>query len=529
MTAFTLLLAGVALAYAAATWFKIPAPPLLVGAGIAISASGAIPDSEMVNFILSLGVTVLLFVAGAELSPSRFAQRGAAAAKVGLAQFVALGAIGFGVTYAMGFGALSGAYTALALAASSTFVVVRLLKHRRRFYEPFGQLVLGVLLLQDVLVVLALAALTRWEEGQLAVESALFRSMTLLLVAWVAAKTIIPWLLMRLKLDEEAQLIIVLAVLFVFAGAAFQLDVPIMTGAFCAGFAVSSFPVNAVIRGQLTTLSDFFVALFFVALGAVLVLPSWEGLLLAFALIAAILVGTPLIVAGLAERSGMTARASLESGLLLAQTSEFSLVVVLLGANSGHLPEELIAVIALVTMVTMVLTPFLATEANVWRLVGFHPSRFREEMGAHDAEGHVVVLGVGRSARKLVQALLARGDQVVVVDHDPVVCGWAEGVGATAVRAEASDPKILDQVRAQHASVVVSTLHSLADNCRIVSRLSGVPTVVRVYEASEVEAIESAGGIAVPFSDAAADAFLAWVDGSSSFAVERSTALDKTP
>ena len=512
MTAFTLLLLGVAVAYAVSTWLRIPAPPLLVGAGLLISLSGALPDTEMVSFILSMGVTVLVFVAGAELNPARFAQHGVAAVKVGLAQFVALGSIGFGVSHLLGFDMISAAYTALALAASSTFVVVRILKQRRQFYEPFGRLVLGVLLLQDVIVVLALAALLRWNDGQLAVESALFRSMVLLLIAWVAARTVVPWLLTRLKLDDEAQLIMVLAILFGFAGAAYELDVPVVTGAFCAGFAVSSFPVNAVIRGQLTSLSDFFIALFFIALGAMIVMPTVKTLAVAAALITCVLVVTPLLVAWFAERSGMTARSSIESGLLLAQTSEFSLIVVLLGAQRGHLPEELVAVIALVTVATMICTQFLATEKNVWRLVEIHPSRFREQIDEQDVEDHVVVLGAGRSAKELITELIARGVEVIVVDHDPVVCAWAEEQGATAVRADASDPVILQQIRAHHARAVVSTLKQISDNCRIVRELGEVPTIVRVYEESDVKAIEEEGGIAIPYSEAAAEDFLSWID-----------------
>lgn len=168
--------------------------------------------------------------------------------------------------------------------------------------------------------------------------------------------------------------------------------------------------------------------------------------------------------------------------------------------------------IALVTVVTMVLTPLIATEANVWRLVRLQPSRFQEEIGAHDVEDHVVILGVGRSTREFVLSLLSGGEQLVVIDHDPIVCAWAEQVGATSIRADASDPKILEQVRVQHAMVVVSTLPSLSDNCRIVRQLGDVPTLVRVYEVSEEEAIEEAGGIAVCFSEAAAEAFLTWID-----------------
>jgi len=512
MTTFALLLAAAALAYAIATWLKFPAPPLLVGFGVLLNVSGLLEGSEMVNFILLMGVTVLVFVAGAELNPARFARHGIAAAKVGLAQFILLGATGFGVIYLVGASIIEAAYVALAIAASSTFVVVRILKRRRQFYEPFGRMVLGVLLFQDVMVILALAALMRWDEGQLAIESALFRSLALLLVAWMAAKTLVPWLLTKLKLDEEAQLIVVFAILFIFVGAANELDVPLVTGAFCAGFAVSSFPVNSVLRGQLTSFSDFFLALFFTALGAMLVIPSMQTVLLALGLSACVLLFTPLLVTWFAERSGMTAKAAIESGLLLAQTSEFSLIVVLLGAERGHISDEMLAAVALVTVLTMMLTQFIATEANVWRLLKIHPSSFRKQLEREDVENHVIILGVGRNAEALVMELLHRHEDVVIVDQDPVVCDWAEKSGARAIRADASDPRILEQIRAHHAKAVISTLKQQVDNCRIVGELKGIPTIVRAFEKNEVEAIEAAGGIAIPYSEAAADSFISWFD-----------------
>lgn len=512
MIVFALLLAGAAIAYGIASWLRIPAPPLLVGVGVLLKLSGVVPDTEMVNFMLLMGVMVLVFVAGAELNPSRFTRQGMAAAKVGLSQFVALGLVGFGLSVWYGYEPIASGYVALAMAASSTFIVVRILKEKRQFYEPFGRLVLGVLLLQDVLVVLALAALMRWEDGQLAVESAVFRSMLLLMAAWIAARTLVPWLLTKLKLDEEAQLIVVLSILFIFVGTAHRLDVPLVTGAFCAGFAVSAFPVNAVIRGQLTSLSDFFIALFFTSLGVLLDLPSLENILFAGALILSVLTVTPLLVTWLAERAGMTARSSIESGLLLAQTSEFSLVVVLLGASQNHLDTELLGAVALVTVVTMVLTQFIATDPNVWRLLRWHPSHFRKELDEQDVADHFVILGAGHNAESLVIELLNRGQEVVVVDHDPVVCDWAERAGARAVRADASDPRVIQKIRAHHARAVISTLRRQADNCRIVKELGDVPILVRTYEASEVDAIEKAGGIPIAYSDAAAQAFLAWFD-----------------
>lgn len=513
MTAFALLLIGAALAYGVAGWLKIPSPPLLVAAGVVLNASGALGETEMVSFILMLGVTVLVFIAGTELSPSRFAKQGMAALKIGLAQFAALSALGFGVSYLFGLSLAGAAYVALAIAASSTFLVVRILKSRRQFYEPFGRLVLGVLLVQDVLVILALAAVMHWDDGQLAIESALLRSVALLAIAWMMSRTFVPWLLTSAVDESEARLIVVLAILFAFIGAVYTLDVPIVIGAFCAGFAISPFPVNAIIRGQLTSFSDFFVTLFFTALGAMLVVPSPPAMLFAVILIAGVVILTPLLVAWFAQRSDMTATSSVESGLLLSQTSELSLVVVLLGAGSGHLPDEFLAAIALVTVITMLLTQLIATDRNVSRLLNLHPLTLRNQLDQYEIENHVVLFGAGRNTGELLVELLERDHDIIVVDHDPVVCSWAAKLGAHAVRADAAAPPVLRQVRAHHARVVITTLTRLSDNCRIVQELDGIPTLVRVYEAAEVEAIEEAGGIPIPYSEAATQDFLRWFDG----------------
>ena len=512
MTAITLLLVAAAIAYGAASLLRVPAPPLLVALGVLLKVSGLLGDGQFISFMLLMGVTMLVFVAGAELNPARFSRQGIAAIKVGLGQFLVLGVGGFGLVYFMGTDPIEAAYVGLALAASSTFVVVRILKKRRQFYEPFGRMVLGVLLIQDVLVILAISALMRWPDGQLAVESALFRTLSLLLVAAIAARTLIPWVLTKLKLDEEAQLIVVFSILFLFIGAAHELQVPLVTGAFCAGFAVSAFPVNSVIRGQLTSFSDFFLALFFTSLGAMLVVPSASTVAVSFVMITAVIVLTPVIVTWLAERSGMTAKSSIESGLLLAQTSEFSLVVVLVASERGQLSDEWIAAVALVTVVTMVLTQITATDANVWRLLKLHPSNFRDSRAVVDVKGHIVILGVGRNAEGLVAELLERNEVVLVVDQDPVVCEWAEATGAIAIRADAADLRVLDIVNAKSAKAVISTLKQMTVNRRIIEDIGDVPAIVRAFEDSEVEAIQSAGGIPIAYSKAAAEDFTSWFD-----------------
>lgn len=512
MSAVALVLAAAAVAHAAALALRIPSLPLLIAGGILLRATGLIDDPDMLQSLLLLGVTVVVFLAGTELNPKRFASHGAIALPVGLLQFAVMGGAGLGLGLWWGLELQQSAFVALALAASSTFVVVRMLKASRQFHEPFGRMVLGVLLVQDVLVVLAVAGLLQWNDGLQSVESALLRSGLLLLAAWIWARSIVPWLLTARRMDDEAVLIVVLGILFVFLGAAHMLGVPMITGAFAAGFAVSSFPVNAVIRGQLTTLSDFFIAVFLTALGASLVLPSAADLALALAMVGVVVIVTPPFVAWFAERSGMSSRSAIESGLLLAQTSELSLVVVLLAADRGILDRGLLGAIVLTTVLTMILTQLIATDRMTLRLLKLHPSRFRRDPEEAERCGHIVLLGCGANTEPLVVELIEAGLQVLVVDDDPAVDAWVHRIGGIPIRGDGVDPEVLRRASVGRARAVISTLRRPSDNCRVIAQAGGTPVLVRVFEQADVDRIAEAGGIPVRYADAAAERFVHWFE-----------------
>ena len=162
-----------------------------------------------------------------------------------------------------------------------------------------------------------------------------------------------PWIVQRTRLDDEYLLLIMLGALFVFAGIASELGLPFVVGAFFAGFALSSFPVNGVARSLLSSLSSFFLAIFFTALGALVQLPEPMLTLKALAFVLLVLVVTPPIVAALAEwKGGVSSRNAIRTGLLLAQTSEFSIVLGIIAVHLEGLPEEVMTVITIVAVVT---------------------------------------------------------------------------------------------------------------------------------------------------------------------------------
>jgi len=247
------------------------------------------------------------------------------------------------------------------------------------------------------------------------------------------------------------------------------------------------------------------------ALGAVIGVPGPVELVHALVLTAVVVLGTPPLVTWVAERTGLSARPAIEAGLLLAQTSELSLVIGLYGLLAGQIDAGTFTTIALVTLLTMILTPVVARDRVAWRLMHLHPLR---RVG-HDpitppAGGHILVLGAGTTGLPLVETLFASGHEVVVVDDDPDVVARLREAEVAVIRGDATDLAVLEEARARSARLITSTIRRPEDNRRLLEHVAGVPVLVRVFEEEDAAEIRDAGGTPVLYSEAAADRMLEW-------------------
>lgn len=507
MTGIAIFLVGAAAAHAVVRWLGLPTTPVLIIAGVVLARLDVLP-TQMLQESLVLGLTFLLFATGIELSPRRVKSQWQAALQVGLLQFFLLGALGGLTALTLGFDLLTSLYLALALSASSTFVVVRLLQRRKQLFEPSGRLVVGVLLLQDLLIILLMPLLIYIPEGVAGVMRGVAGTAALVGLAYVTLR----WITRRIVLlhsDEEALLMAALAVLFTFIGLAHLLGAPLAVGAFLAGVALSPFPVSGILRGQLSSVSDFFTAIFFIALGALLAPPGLLVLGRAAALALVVIVMTPILVATVAERAGFAARPAIESGLLLSQTSELSLVVALQGLLLGQITQDVFTVLALVTVGTMVLTPFLASESVVRRLLRIHPAP-KHGLPQERYRDHVLLLGCGSGGMPLLETLLATGEVVVVIDDDPEIVERLFQGSVPYIHGDASDPEVLRKAGADEAKLISSTIRRPRDNQRLLELVSSVPVLIRVFDDEDAAWVRELGGIPVLYSDAAAEEFRDW-------------------
>ncbi|MEM1158041.1 MAG: cation:proton antiporter [Verrucomicrobiota bacterium] len=519
MTTFAFLLFAAALAFGLGKWLRLPVTPMLIlaGVGLGLLADGGsvVLSSDLLQDLVHIGLAVLVFAAGVELSPRRMRGRVRPIVWVALTQFLALGLSGFVVAWALGYGMTTAFYTGCALSASSTLVVVRHLQSRQQMFEPFGRLVLGVLLLQDLFIILILVILLRLSEGLQSIMLAVGSTVLLAALALVIHRWCAPWLTRHVRLEEEELMLGALALLFAFSGLAYLIELPFLVGAFFAGFSLSAFPMNGLVRGMLGSLSAFFLALFFICIGAFLTLPSLTIIGHSFILMVVLIVVTVVVVSVVAEAVGYSTRAAVESGILLSQTSEFSLLLALAGLSTGQISAELFSMIALITVSTMTLTPFLSRESVVWFLMRLHPRYRKGERRCEVMSGHAVLLGYGRAGARTVKLLKQHGLDVVVIDDDAGVIRKLIEQNIPCIQGDGSDPHMLEQAHCRQARMVLSSMRRSRDAQAAIHYLQATPVqiFVRTFEPAEAEQVRAAGGVPVETATAAADSLIAWLEG----------------
>lgn len=518
MTGLALLLLAAAIAFGVSKWLRLPVIPVLMLSGVGLrmlaDAGGVEMPPDLLSEMIEIGLALLVFTAGAELSPRRMRGRTRPIIIVAVSQFLALGLAGVLTALALGYEMTTAFYLGCALSASSTLVAVRHLQTRRQMFEPFGRLVLGVLLLQDVFIILIMVALVKAPDGLVPAVFGVGKALGLGVLALGVHKWLVPWVTRKVKLDDEELMLGALAVLFAFSQMAYLLDLPFLVGALLAGFALSAFPMNGLVRGMLGSLSSFFLALFFISVGAYLTMPGPDMLWHSLVFILVLILVTVVLVAIVAEAVGYSTRASLEAGILLSQTSEFSLLLALTGVATGQISAELFSMIALITVSTMTLTPFISRNSVAWSLMKLHPRYKKGEQDCEAMSDHAVLLGYGRAGARLMQYFKEHDIKMVVVDDDAAVIRKLIAKGIPCIQGDGSDLRSLELAHCREARVVICSMRRTRDAWQALEFLRDAPAkvLVRTFEPEDIELVEAGGGYPVRTVRASTKSFLEWLD-----------------
>ncbi len=344
--------------------FQIPSIIAYIVAGLLLGpVSGLLSVGHSIEVIAEVGIVLLLFLVGLELSLDKVKDVGMVAVITAAGQMGLTVLITFGLSVGVGFTIAESMVLAVALMFSSTVVVVKLLDQSKTLDSLFGRVAVGVLLVQDLAVIVALtfvAALGRGgdnlEIGALLTQLglALLGMVVILATAALAARYLLPRPFAWISRSREGLFVWSLALCFVFVLLAEALQLSVEIGAFLAGLCLAQLPYNHDLQRQVHPLTNLFIAIFFVSLGIQMQLGAALEYGLAVAVFVVLtLVGKPLIIYLLIVRQGYVRRAAFMAGLTLAQVSEFGFIFTALAVGTGLVDDKMMSLVALVGLITI--------------------------------------------------------------------------------------------------------------------------------------------------------------------------------
>lgn len=482
-------------AWVVAVISQVARQPLLLAylvAGFAIGPHGfQWVREDSIGTIASIGLTLLLFMIGLEIDLKKMLTAGKVITLTALSQIVGCVLLGWGFFRLIGLGDtwLEALYLGVAAAMSSTVIIVKLLYDKRELETLAGRITLGLLVLQDVFVILFLAVQPNLKNPAVNLLAlALGKVVLLVAVAFAVSRFVLPPVFKYVARLPELVLVGALAWCFALAGFAGQLGLSHEMGALVAGMMISTFPYTLDVVAKVTSLRDFFVTLFFVGLGMQIPIPTWS-LLVWMAVFSLFLVGSRILTVFVPLyflRQGY--RVSLLPAVNLCQLSELSLVLLTLGKGDGDVSTTSLSVAALAfALLAMDSTYAILYSETILRKtvpwldrLGFHDlAKARSETVTEENAKRICLLGFSWTASSLLEELSrekpALLPDLLVVDFNPQVYERLRRRGVHVVYGDIAQRDVLLHAGVGHAQIIIcslpNTLLKGANNLKLLRQL----------------------------------------------------------
>ncbi|MDP8264028.1 MAG: cation:proton antiporter [Candidatus Aceula lacicola] len=323
---------------------------------------GLIKEVGVIETMSHLGITLLLFLAGLCLHPQHLLRLFRRTSLVTITNCSVSFILAFLFAFLFKFSFTDSLWIGVALMFSSTILTVKLLPTTRLHQERMGAVCISVLIVEDLIAVGALAFLRGMHVGGLTILSVgwlLVKLIFLIVGALLFERFILRRILARVERLHEAIFILSLAWCFGVASISNQMGLFYETGAFFAGVALAQHPIARFISEALKPLRDFFLVLFFFALGAEFNLFVMKGIFVPALILAVMfIIIKPWLFKKMFVLSGEEKPFAKEAGVRLGQLSEFSLLIALLAVSINHISVEASQFIQLVTILTFIISSY---------------------------------------------------------------------------------------------------------------------------------------------------------------------------
>ena len=469
---------------------------IVAGLLLGVFLSNQILDFDNINLLAQLGIAFLLFMVGLELNFNDLKHIARISFYVGIGQVVFTFVIGYFILRALSYNIVESLYISIALTFSSTIIILKLLGDKGDLHSLYGKISIGALLIQDFIALIILIALAGFSvnsgsPGDIAFSLA--KGIGFIIVVMLLGKYALSKLFTSIAKSQELLFLSSIALCFLFIIIANWLGLSIEIGSFLAGLSLANLPFRLEIGNKIKPLRDFFIVLFFITLGTQMAyniqsIPVGTAIILSLF----VLIGNPLIVLILMGVLGYKKRTSFFTGLIVAQISEFSLILVALGYRLGHISAETVSLVTVVGVVTITLSVYMV-EYNQWlydrlsRFLSIFEKRdvkkwiierlSKEEINEkHD----YILFGCHRLGYGIAKMLKEMHKKLLVIDFDPAVIKKLKHEGIRCIYGDMGDYELFDELRLNKAEFVISTVPDKNSSIVLIKRIKAANKKVRV-------------------------------------------------
>lgn len=502
MNLFALLSLVIVLAVTVSAVMRLLRQPPIMGyilTGVLLGPSilNLLPDSEAFTTFSSLGITLLLFIIGLGLNTTVIKKMGKAVLIASAVQMAVTLGIGAVVAMAMGFDRTASLVIGVALMFSSTIIILKILNDKREQNRLYSQLSIGVLLIQDVVASLALVLLATGQTGNaspLDILLLVIKGAALIGILLLVSNRVLRRLTRFIAGSQEFLFMFSLAwgfgIATLFELAGFSLEV----GALFAGVSLAALPYAQEAASRLKPLRDFFVVVFFIALGKGIDLHSigaalWPTL----TFIVVVVLVKPLSTLASLGVLGYTKNTSFKTALTLGQVSEFSLVFVMLAANSGLVSANVSSIITLVAVITIATsTYFMKYDDQLYNLLEnklrFFERKVVRTENFQASHRPIVLFGYHKGGPEFIKAFRSMKRKFVVVDYNPEVIEELERQNIDFIYGDATDLELLEELNIGKAKLIVSTIADYGTNKNLLDHIMHVnPNAIVICHSDSYE------------------------------------------
>lgn len=449
-----------------------------------------------------IGIALLLFIIGLELSVSVVKRLGKPVFITAAAILMSVGTLGYLIGVAFHFTQTEAIITGLALFFSSTIIIAKVLSDKKELTRLNGQIAVGVILLDDVVATFALLYVAASSGGNSLgagdIGLLVFKGLAVVAALAFIGIKILPKLTKFVAKSQELLFLFALAWGFGVATLVNYAGFSVEVGALFAGVALAHLPYAHQIGARLKPLRDFFIILFFISLGESLQLHNLAAAVVpALLLSAVVIILKPIVVMMSLGGLHYTKRTSFKTGINLSQISEFSIILVVLANQAGLVGDRLSAIITLVAIITIAVSTYLMQYDN-WifaklegRLHLFERKIISEV--PHKARAYPLVLfGYQNGGHQFLKTFRSMRQRYVVVDYDPEVIEELEHKRIEYLYGDATDPELLAELNIEKTKLIVNTIgdHSVNKSLVRYVRKHNQDGVIICYSSDHNQAAE---------------------------------------